>query len=138
MHQSRVRRAKRTKSFIWSCALPQKGSYCDILAETLLAELEPQIKHVTQKNVAPSYSYSRVYITGEVLRPHTDRPSCQYSVTLNIGGAPWPISFGIHDESSTDNVYDKNKKVRRLNSITLNPGDGIVYSGEQLVHWRDH
>ena len=52
---------------------------------------------------------------------------------MNIGGAPWPISFGIHDESSTDNVYDKNKKVRRLNSITLNPGDGIiVYSGETI------
>tara|TARA_R110002020_G_scaffold221527_2_gene429607 strand:+ start:3299 stop:3928 length:630 start_codon:yes stop_codon:yes gene_type:complete len=114
-----------------------RGVYCDVLSEALLAELEPIIKQVTQKNVAPSYTYSRVYINGEGLPPHTDRPSCQYSVTLNIGGAPWPIYFGVHDDNSTDNVYDGDKRVRVLSGQTLKPGDGIVYSGEDLVHWRE-
>ncbi len=128
-------------NLLFSPAPYLRGCYCDNLAETLLAELEPIIKQVTQKNVAPSYSYSRVYITGEELRPHTDRPSCQYSVTLNIGGAPWPICFGVHDEKSTDNIYNyelgQEKKVKKINSVVLNPCDAIVYSGEKLVHWRD-
>lgn len=114
-----------------------KGAYADLVSEVFLSELEPTMKHITQKNLAPSYTYSRVYVRGEELKPHSDRPSCQYSVTVNIGGAPWPIYFGVWDDNADERIWDGGRRVRKIAGYTLQPGEGIVYMGEDLVHWRD-
>jgi len=106
--------------------------YGDLNTETLLALLLNKISEITQKKLCPTYSYVRVYTKGEILKPHYDRPACQYSVTINFGGDPWPISFGeFNKDKNLEDGY------RLLNSITLKPGDGIVYMGEELVHWRN-
>lgn len=114
-----------------------KGSYNDLAAETLLSQLDKTLSHIVQKNLCPTYSYSRLYVTGEELKVHSDRPACQYSVTVNIGGDPWSIYYGILDPSSKDGVLYNGKKVKILNEITLKPGEGAVYMGEELLHWRD-
>jgi hypothetical protein len=114
-----------------------KGTYGDLTAETTMSQLEPIMSQVTQKKLCPSYSYSRIYIKGDQLKIHSDRPSCQYSVTLNLGGDPWPIYFGVFDENSKDGVTYNFKKVKILNEVLLKPGDGAVYMGEELLHWRD-
>ncbi len=114
-----------------------KATYADLNAETLLSQLEKPLSQIVQKNLCPTYSYSRLYVTGEVLKIHTDRPACQYSVTLNIGGDPWPIYYGVEDSDSKDGVVFNGKKVKILNEIILKPGDGAVYMGEELLHWRD-
>jgi hypothetical protein len=111
--------------------------YGDLVAETILGHIEPRVSQLTQKKLCPTYSYSRLYITGDVLKPHTDRPACQYSVTMNLGGEPWPIYYGVYDEDSKDGVVVKGKKVKILNEIVMKPGDGAIYKGEDLVHWRD-
>jgi hypothetical protein len=91
-----------------------------------------KISYVTQKKLCPTYSYCRVYTKGEILKPHTDRPSCEYSITVNLGGDPWPIYFGeFNKDYDLDNGYSLKKE------LTLNPGDGVVYMGEKLVHWRN-
>jgi len=113
-----------------------KGCYGDIATETLMSQLEHKIAEVTQKKLCPTYSYSRVYIHGDELKIHSDRPACQYSITLNLGGDPWPIYFGVFDENSKDSVVYQDKKVKVLNELTLNPGDGVIYMGEDLLHWR--
>ena len=56
---------------------------------------------------------------------------------MNLGGEDWPIYYGVYDEESKDGVVVKGKKVKILNEIILKPGDGAVYKGEDLVHWRD-
>ena len=114
-----------------------RGAYGDLVAETILGHIEPRMSAITQKKLCPTYSYTRLYITGDELTPHTDRPSCQYSVTMNLGGEDWPIYYGVYDEESKDGVVVKGKKVKILNEIILKPGDGAVYKGEDLVHWRD-
>ena len=106
--------------------------YADIAIETLSSVLLDKISHVTQKKLCPTYSYCRVYTKGEILKPHRDRESCEYSATVNFGGDPWPIYFGdLNKDEDMDNGYTLKKE------ITLNPGDGIVYMGEKLVHWRN-
>jgi hypothetical protein len=106
--------------------------YGDLATETLTSLLVDKISSVTQKRLCPTYSYCRVYTKGEILKPHRDRASCQYSVTVNFGGDPWPIYFGeLNKDEDMDNGYNLKKE------ITLNPGDGIVYMGEKLVHWRN-
>jgi len=106
--------------------------YGDIAIETLSSILLDSISSITKKKLCPTYSYCRVYTKGEILKPHTDRPSCEYSITINFGGDPWPIYFGeFNKDNDLDNGYTLKKE------ITLNPGDGIVYMGEKLIHWRN-
>jgi len=106
--------------------------YADLTIETLSTFLLDKISTVTQKKLCPTYTYSRVYTTGEILKPHTDRPSCEYSITLNIGGNPWPIFMGeMNKDNNLDNGY------RMKGEILLKPGEGIIYKDEELVHWRN-
>ena len=106
--------------------------YSDIATETLSGILLSTISEITQKKLCPTYSYTRVYTRGETLKPHRDRPSCEYSITINFGGDPWPIYFGkLNKGEDIENGYTLK------NEITMNPGDGIVYMGEELVHWRN-
>jgi len=114
-----------SKNYIHYC-------YGDLCTETLLGFLQDPLSKITQKNLCPTYSYTRLYLTGETLKPHVDRESCQYSVTINFGGDPWPIYFGkLNKGNDLDNGYSL------LSEVLLQPGDGIIYMGEELVHWRN-
>jgi len=105
--------------------------YCDLCSETLLGFLVDPLSQVTGKKLFPTYSYTRLYMSGEILAPHRDRASCEYSVTINFGGDPWPIYFGKINKDTMENGYSLAAE------ITMNPGDGIIYMGEELVHWRN-
>ena len=69
--------------------------YADPLIETILADKLTEISKIVGKELHPTYSYSRVYVGNNVLDAHVDRPSCEYSVTVNVAtlGHPWPIYF---------------------------------------------
>lgn len=99
--------------------------YADPMAEVLLVNSRDAVANVVKKTLLPTYSYSRVYIGGDELSRHVDRPSCEYSVTLNIGcdGEPWPVWMQDGD----------NMPVKFL----LNPGDAIIYKGCEIYHWRN-
>jgi hypothetical protein len=90
--------------------------------ETLLTKVMPIMKKETNLNLIPTYSYARVYEKGSILQRHKDRPSCEISTTLNIGGDLWPIF-----------IRKDNKDIK----IKLTPGDMLVYSGCELEHWRE-
>ena len=65
--------------------------YADHVMETLLVKMLPVMAKETGLNLVPTYSYARIYKKGDILRRHKDRPSCEISTTLNLGGDPWPI-----------------------------------------------
>ena len=43
------------------------------------------MREITGLNLKPTYSYWRLYKTGDVLKRHKDRPSCEVSTTLCLG-----------------------------------------------------
>ena len=43
-----------------------------------------------------------------ILKRHKDRPSCEISTTLNLGGDPWPIFI---DGTGADSVIDEYKNI---------------------------
>ena len=92
--------------------------YADHVMETLLVKTLPVMKEKTGLDLLPTYSYARVYEKGSILEKHKDRPSCEVSTTINLGGDLWPI-------------YVEGTK------IDLNPGDMLIYSGCELEHWRE-
>jgi hypothetical protein len=97
--------------------------YADPLMESLLEALCPLVEVETRLTLCPTYSYFRVYRRGDVLHRHTDRPACEASVTLNLGGDQiWPIWIEV---------------AGRPREIRLQPGDALIYRGVQLPHWRE-
>ena len=98
----------------------------------------PVMEKKTGLKLNPTYSYARIYKTGDVLHRHKDRFSCEISTTLNLGGDPWPIylepkkNVGIPDGKKIT-VSSQNKGVR----VNLKPGDMLVYRGMELEHWRE-
>ena len=99
------------------------GVYSDIVMETLLTEVMPKMEDITNLKLIPTYSYARIYKYGDVLAKHKDRPSCEISTTLNLGGEFWPIYLKSKNESTI--------------KVDLSPGDMLVYKGCELEHWRE-
>lgn len=81
--------------------------YGDFFMDTLLVKMLPVMKQHTGLDLIPTYSYTRAYKKGDELRRHKDRPSCEISCTLNLGGDPWPIYI---DGTGADSVIDEYKK----------------------------
>ena len=113
--------------------------YADMVMETLLMKVLPIMKKETGLELIPTYSYARVYKKGDILRRHKDRPSCEISTTLNLGGDPWPIFI---DGTGADSVIDEYKNIHKPNApegtkVLLEVGDMLVYSGCELEHWRE-
>lgn len=101
------------------------GYYADPLIEVLLKSCLPTVEKETGLALEPTYSFSRVYQGGEELKPHTDRPSCEISVTVNVActtSEPWPIWM----------QYASNDPTKCM----LNPGDAVIYKGCEVMHWR--
>ena len=113
--------------------------YADPVMETLMVKMLPVMAKETGLNLVPTYSYSRLYKKGDILRRHKDRPSCEISTTLHLGGAPWPIFI---DGTGANNVIDEFKQIHKPNApkgtkVLLDVGDMLVYSGCELEHWRE-
>ena len=99
--------------------------YGNPFTETLLEELVPRVEAETGVSVYPTYSYFRVYKTGDRLPKHKDRPACEISLTLSLGyepDEPWPFWM----EADGNPVQ-----------VSLQRGDAVLYLGAQIVHWRE-
>lgn len=99
--------------------------YADPMMEVVLINSREIVEGVVGKELLPTYSYSRIYMEGDTLERHIDRPSCEYSVTVNVAceGKPWPIWMQRHDEEPS--------------KVLLNPGDAVIYKGCDIYHWRN-
>ena len=74
-----------------------------------------------------------------VLRKHKDRPSCEISTTLHLGGDLWAIYL---DPTGANTVIDEYKEIHKPNApkgkkVLLHQGDMLIYSGCELEHWRE-
>ena len=113
--------------------------YADWVMETLLMYMIPIMKAKTGMDLVPTYTYTRLYEKGNILKRHKDRPSCEISTTLHLGGDEWPIFL---DPSGRDFVIDEYKNIHKAGApkgvrVDLKVGDMLIYSGCELEHWRD-
>ena len=115
------------------------SKYGDWVMETLLMFMIPIMKAKTGMDLVPTYSYTRLYEKGNILKRHKDRPSCEISTTLHLGGDEWPIFL---DPSGQNFVVDEYKNIHKPNApkgvrVDLKIGDMLIYSGCELEHWRE-
>lgn len=93
----------------------------DLWLETVHEKIWPMLEIVLGEELLPTYSYSRLYSNGDILKKHKDRPACEISVTVQLGRShhyAWPI-------------YAEGQP------FYLAEGDGVVYRGCDVEHWRD-
>ena len=115
------------------------AKYADRFMETLLIKTIDVMQKKTGLKLVPTYSYTRLYREGNILKRHKDRPSCEISTTLCLGGDHWPIYL---DPTGADNVINEHKNIHKPNApkgveVNLKPGDMLIYSGCDLEHWRE-
>lgn len=86
------------------------------------------VSAIVGEPVKPSYVYLASYLSGAELKKHTDRPQCEFSVTLCLDFSPepdlatsWPIRLDTSEGTVT--VYQA-------------LGDGLVYRGTNVPHYR--
>ena len=118
------------------------SKYADWAMETLLMFMITIVKAKTGMDLVPTYSYTRLYEKGNILKRHKDRPSCEISTTLHLGGDEWPIfldptgaDFVIYGKRGEEKIVKPGapKGVR----VDLKVGDMLIYSGCDLEHWRE-
>jgi hypothetical protein len=90
----------------------------EAITETLLVMILKRLEEESGLELHPTYSYLRVYKKGDDLAFHTDRESCEISCTINLKQSH---SWAIH----MDGV-----------EVILEPGDGCIYKGIEVVHGR--
>ena len=108
--------------------------YSDPLMETLLKFNTPRIEQLTGLKLWPTYSYYRLYKPGDILERHKDRPTCEISVTICLGydykdkkDYNWGIFVGP----------ENGEKGTKGKMIPMKPGDGVIYRGCEIEHWRE-
>jgi len=121
------------------------AKYGDRLMETLLVKTIDVMQKKTGLKLVPTYSYTRLYKHGNILKRHKDRPSCEISTTLCLGGDHWPIYLDPTGKSNllpgvSENVEESKRLINNPNKgieVNLKPGDMLIYSGCDLEHWRE-
>lgn len=93
----------------------------EIVFETLLEKVWPELEGLLGIQLNPTYAYARLYSNGDELKIHKDRPACEISMTVQLGRShhyAWPIYMG-------NKRYD------------LAEGDAVIYRGCDIEHWRN-
>ena len=100
--------------------------YADPLIESLATLSHPKKEKITGLELLPTYTYFRLYKPGDTLKPHTDRESCEVSVTICLG---WDYKGVANDYRWP--IYIEGTRV------DLDIGDAAIYKGLDVEHWRD-
>ncbi|WP_413060318.1 hypothetical protein ACLN6N_08335 [Sphingomonas carotinifaciens] len=101
--------------------------------------LTPTIETLVGAALLPTYDYFRIYRDGDVCRVHSDRPSCEHSLSLTLDysdGEAWPLEVG------TEALVDPRPEVtadfagQPFASLAMEPGDAVLYRGVHRRHGR--
>lgn len=113
--------------------------------------LQGHIEQATGLELAPTYTYYRVYRPGADLKRHKDRPICEISATICFGYE----YFGVDADYSWDIFVDPDSRGKKKPDDEFNrigeylpynnpgvgyhqdQGDAIIYRGCELKHWRE-
>ena len=88
-----------------------------------------KLEEIIGRKLYNTYYYDRFYFPGQELTRHADRDACEISVSVHVStnlkgeDAKWP--FWIKTPSGEER------------SLSLEPGDGLLYKGCERPHWRN-
>ena len=106
--------------------VPLSSSYHSMDSEIykhVVHYLLPIMEKETNLKLKPIYSYNRIYLGGAELEKHVDRSQCEISASITLKyfykdkNYKWPLCMGD-------------------TPVIINSGDGVIYKGCEIPHWR--
>jgi len=113
---------------------------------TLHYQMVDLLRRVVVHNLHPTYSFYGGYIGGARLPPHSDKPQCEFTISLTLSqypehANPWVLSLGklpkfLKDDKFGGSSNEKMPPEDQVADAVLYPGDGLIFMGRHLVHFR--
>jgi hypothetical protein len=106
---------------------------------TLLWGMTPAIEVLLGRPLLPSYSYFRIYRQGDVCRVHSDRQSCEVSLSLTLAygdGKPWALEMATDHLAEPKPVVTDDFGGEPYQAVLMAPGDAVLYQGVHRRHGR--
>ena len=116
--------------------------YADHLTESIMFNYGQKVCNQLGLNLSPTYTYARIYETGQSLLPHTDRPSCEVSATCPIllsddkPSIIYVSKFTIEEANRKRFTLEEIMNTGAFTRVELFPGDVLFYKGCERYHWR--
>ena len=121
-------------------------------ASFLHGQLAKLVEMIVGEPIKPSYVFAASYKEGAELAPRTDREQCEYSISFQVDYepeppahlSPWalcieslPTELKAEDHAIhfTLEELERERKVSPK-EIYLRSGDGLIYKGRELIHYR--
>ena len=101
--------------------------------------LTPTMSQLTGKDLLPSYNYFRIYREGDVCKVHSDRESCEHSLSLTLGysdGKGWDLALGKDRIDEAGGPVADDFEGKAFTSLPMRPGDAVLYQGVHYRHGR--
>jgi len=109
----------------------RQGIHNEPVTGMLHHRISKLVSAIVGEDLMPSYNYLSLYLGGADLPKHIDREQCAYNCS---------IVFDMYDENRNDvdpwPIYLQTP-ARKTVAVRLNIGDGVIYRGSKLAHWRD-
>ena len=105
---------------------------------TFLWGLTPTMIELTGRDLLPTYNYFRIYRQGDVCRVHSDRASCEHSLSLTLAysdGKVWDFDIGTEPIDKASAVAD-DFGTAGSSTLGMEPGDAVLYRGVTRRHGR--
>jgi len=99
--------------------------------------LTPTVSRLLGRDLLPTYDYLRIYREGDVCRVHSDRYSCEHSLSLTLGysdGRSWDLQ--VEPDRTDPSAKVDESFPAKFASVTMKPGDGVLYQGVHHRHGR--
>jgi len=81
----------------------------DRVGRLILFTLVDLVRKTIAHNARPTYSYFGGYFNGSFLNPHSDRPQCEYTLSLTIEQNPpdkaWPLGMFRYNFINSFNLF---------------------------------
>lgn len=100
--------------------------------------LTPIVSEILGRDLLPTYDYFRIYRQGDICLVHSDRDSCQHSMSLTLGysdGKLWDLQIGKGPEEQCERA-DEDFGSKDYASIAMEVGDAVLYQGVHHRHGR--
>ncbi|MFN3389998.1 MAG: hypothetical protein ACK40O_13840 [Allosphingosinicella sp.] len=101
--------------------------------------LTPTISGLVGRDLLPTYDYLRIYREGDVCKVHSDRPSCEHSVSLTLDysdGAVWDLELGKTRMPEPSARVDEDFGEEPYAALPMQVGDAVLYKGVNHRHGR--
>ncbi len=94
-------------------------------------QLNERVTQLVGRRTKPSYSFVSIYVAGGDLKWHTDRPPCEYTVTLLLDYAP------LDEQARSRWALKVTGRDGRIHDLHQCIGEALIFKGRELSHCRE-